>query len=265
MMKNGRYEEKNFSKNRRNISLLLEEGSNRHIIHAMAEIDVTKAREIIHKSKEDISFTGWIIKCFATVMTEKKEFNSLMHRKKKIIIFQDVDVAIPVEREANGEKRPMAYVIRKANEKNIMELTKEIRSVQKEDVDKSTQILGKNLTWMEKFALNSPMFIKKILMSILKRNAFLKKKYMGTTAVTSVGMMGKLNGWILIIGGHYTTQMGVGGIIKRLTKNGDKIEFHEYLAITVSVNHDIIDGAPLARFVSRLSELMENAYGLQLK
>ena len=261
-MKNvGKYEKKIFSKSRRNISLLLEEGSNKHIIHAMAEIDVTKAREIIHKSKEDISFTGWIIKCFAKVMTEQKEFNSLMHGKRKIIIFQDVDVAIPVERETNEEKRPMAYIIRKANEKSIMEITNEIRSVQKESVDESTQLLGK-LTFVEKFALNSPMFIKKFLMSLLKRNAFLKKKYMGTTAVTSIGMMGKLNGWILIIGGHYTTQIGVGGIIKRLAKNEDKIEFHEYLAITVSVNHDIIDGAPLARFVSRLSELMENVYGL---
>jgi len=32
--------------------------------------------------------------------------------------------------------------------------------------------------------------------------------------------------------------------------------------MTISVDHDIIDGAPLARFTQRLKELIENGYGL---
>jgi pyruvate/2-oxoglutarate dehydrogenase complex dihydrolipoamide acyltransferase (E2) component len=32
--------------------------------------------------------------------------------------------------------------------------------------------------------------------------------------------------------------------------------------MTISVDHDIIDGAPLARFTQRLKELIESGYGL---
>jgi len=64
-----------FSKARRNISVLLDEAKNKHVIHAVFEADVTKAREIIRKEKSkghDISFTGWIIKCMAELMKEEK-------------------------------------------------------------------------------------------------------------------------------------------------------------------------------------------------
>jgi len=32
--------------------------------------------------------------------------------------------------------------------------------------------------------------------------------------------------------------------------------------MTVLIDHDVVDGAPAARFVSRLAELVENGYGL---
>ena len=36
----------------------------------------------------------------------------------------------------------------------------------------------------------------------------------------------------------------------------------EYLQFSVAIDHDVIDGAPAAQFVSRLIELMESGYGL---
>jgi pyruvate/2-oxoglutarate dehydrogenase complex dihydrolipoamide acyltransferase (E2) component len=41
-----------------------------------------------------------------------------------------------------------------------------------------------------------------------------------------------------------------------------RIEVREYLNMTVSVDHDIVDGAPAARFVNELRELIESGYGL---
>lgn len=41
-----------------------------------------------------------------------------------------------------------------------------------------------------------------------------------------------------------------------------RIEIREYLSLTLSFNHDVIDGAPAARFAQRLKELIESAYGL---
>ena len=41
-----------------------------------------------------------------------------------------------------------------------------------------------------------------------------------------------------------------------------QVEFREYLSMTISVDHDVIDGAPAIRFALRLKELIESGYGL---
>ena len=60
----------------------------------------------------------------------------------------------------------MAYIIRDANKKTLDEISKEIRNAQKKEVDKSEQILSEK-GFMEKFAISSPVFIKKLLLLIL--------------------------------------------------------------------------------------------------
>ncbi len=40
------------------------------------------------------------------------------------------------------------------------------------------------------------------------------------------------------------------------------IAIREYLSLTISLNHDLIDGAPAARFTQRLKDLIESGYGL---
>jgi hypothetical protein len=38
---------------------------------------------------------------------------------------------------------------------------------------------------------------------------------------------------------------------------GERIAVREYLSLTLSMDHDLIDGAPAARFISHLRELIE--------
>ena len=56
--------------------------------------------------------------------------------------------------------------------------------------------------------------------------------------------------------------LAVGGIRKKPGVVNDEIKIREYLSLTVTVNHDVVDGGPLVRFVERLTELIESAYEL---
>ncbi|MGY5873797.1 MAG: 2-oxo acid dehydrogenase subunit E2 [Candidatus Thorarchaeota archaeon] len=56
--------------------------------------------------------------------------------------------------------------------------------------------------------------------------------------------------------------MAVGGISEKPGFVGDNIEKREYLALTVTLDHDVVDGAPATRFVARLIELLEGSHGL---
>jgi len=51
----------------------------------------------------------------------------------------------------------------------------------------------------------------------------------------------------------------VGGIVEKPVFVDGDLEKKEYIRLIISVDHDIIDGAPLARFSSRLVELMEGS------
>jgi 2-oxoacid dehydrogenases acyltransferase (catalytic domain) len=57
-------------------------------------------------------------------------------------------------------------------------------------------------------------------------------------------------------------QLTVGGIGRRPVIENGELEEHEFLSLTISFDHEIIDGAPAARFASRLRQLVEGADGV---
>ena len=126
----GNYHIKPFSKHRQNIVLITKEGGRKHSVHAYIELDVTDAREnikkIFKKNGEKYSFTGWICKCVAESLCKHTDLNAYRLGKRKIVVFDDVDIGIIVERIVNGKLRPLGYVLRKVNEKKLNEITKEI-------------------------------------------------------------------------------------------------------------------------------------------
>ncbi|MFE3845961.1 2-oxo acid dehydrogenase subunit E2 [Thermoplasmatota archaeon] len=268
MDKIGHYETKPFAKNRQNVVLIVEEGKRKHSVHGIIEVDVTKGRDIIRNYKinhnKGISFTGWLIKCISQAVIENKIINTSRHGRRKTISFDDVDIPLPIERTFNNKQITMAYIIRKANTKNVLEITKEIRDVQEEKIGNNSQILGQNLTLFEKIILDSPLFIKKIAIILTRKNALFRKKHMGTVGVTAIGMKGRFPGWAIPLGGATSSIIVVGGINKKPGVVNNRIEIREYLHLTITVDHDIVDGGPLARFVDRLNELIENAYGLEI-
>lgn len=261
----GTYHVKPYSKYRRNIELIVHEGWKRHSFHELIEIDVTKGKILIkdykEKSGEKISFTGWIMKCAAEALSEHKELNAY-RTKRKVYYFDDVDIPIPVEREINGEMLPMVYILRKANIKSLSEISKEIREVQIQKTQDNKQLLGSEFTVLERFAFNAPLILKKLLVHIVRRRPFLKKKHMGTLAITSVGMKGNIPGWIIPMGGTTTIMMVVTSITKKPRVIKDEILIRDILHIVISVDHDIIDGGPFARFSERFVELCEEGFGI---
>jgi len=62
--------------------------------------------------------------------------------------------------------------------------------------------------------------------------------------------------------GIHPLVIALEGIAKKPGIVGDKLEVREYLGMIVLFDHDVTNGAPVARFVQRLRELIENGYGL---
>lgn len=87
------------------------------------------------------------------------------------------------------------------------------------------------------------------------------KKNAGTVMVTSVGMFGSGVGWGVPLPAH-TLTITVGGVSFRPVVHDAQIENREHLCLTLTFDHDIIDGGPAARFAQRFKELVESGNGL---
>lgn len=242
----------------------VEQGLQKHHVKGLIELDVTKGREYIrnHKEKtgETLSFTGWIMKCIAQAVDEHK-YVQAMRKGNKIVIFDDVDISVMVERVVDGKVFPVIFVVRKANEKSLREIHDEIRNAQVQTED---DYMKDSVAQSANTLLSLPKFLRNFFFwGKIRKDPFFVKKYMGTTMVTSVGRFGRkgVSYWAIPTSLH-PLSFAMGGISRKPGVLGDKIEIREYLCITILVDHDVVDGAPATRFVARLAELVENGYGL---
>ena len=262
----GKYEVRPFSKDRQNIVLVTTEGKRRRNALALLEVDVTRARETMQKMKEekrgDVSFTGWVIKCIAQAASEHKLLNAYRLGRRKLVVFDDVDISMPIEREVNGKSHLMGYIIRKANEKSVGDITQEIRDIQQKPVDASLQVFDDQLTSWERHFLHAPLFVKKLGLVFTRRNGLFKKEHIGTIGVTSIGMKGRFPGFVIGMGGPIGMFIGLGGIMKKPWMVEGRILPREILHVTIHIDHDVVDGGPLARFTDRFVELLETGFGL---
>jgi pyruvate/2-oxoglutarate dehydrogenase complex dihydrolipoamide acyltransferase (E2) component len=97
---------------------------------------------------------------------------------------------------------------------------------------------------------------------ILSRDPMIVTSMAGTVGISSVGMFGKGHGGWGIATGSHVLDLVVGGTSRQLAEVDGRIEPREILSLTIIFDHDIIDGAPAARFARRLVELIESGYGL---
>jgi pyruvate/2-oxoglutarate dehydrogenase complex dihydrolipoamide acyltransferase (E2) component len=222
-------------------------------------VDVTKPRQRLREMKEEtgesLSFTGFIIYCCAKAVDESKDVHAYRDWRNRLIIFDDVDISIPVERSAKDHKQVLQLIIRAVNRKSIAAIHQEIRQAQAQEIKDSA--LLRNVRWYGVI----PAFVRRRLYRLLHRAPHLVKKFSGTVMVTSVGMFGHGAGWGIALPGH-TLTITIGGIVSRPVVNNSQLEHREHLCLTVSFDHDIIDGAPAARFVQRFKELVESGSGL---
>src|SRR5437762_10000141 len=80
------------------------------------------------------------------------------------------------------------------------------------------------------------------------------QKTWGTVMLSTVGMFGEGAGWGILLSPPSLCWITVGGIgQKREDVDGRSVVRH-YMSPTVSFDHNLIDGAPAARFTQRFKD-----------
>ena len=251
------YEVRPFPKIRRAYVDVLREGHRRHIIHGLVEVDISKAKDLIASVEgERVSFTGFITACVGKAVDEDRMLHAHRWGRRKLLLFDDVDVNMQLEQvQADGARIVQSRIIRAVNRKTVREISAEIRQAQ--EVTDADRRRYRGTLWL----VSLPRMIRGLVWRLMMARPWWTKRFGGTIAVSAVGMFGTDLGWGIPIT-PAPLMVTVGGIGKRPVLSDGDIENREHLSLTISVDHDIIDGAPAARFVQLLRELIESGHGL---
>ena len=233
-------------------------GLRKHTIHGLVEFDITQARDSIHQLKaqtgEALSFSAFFLACLGKAIDQDMQMHAYRNWRNQLIIFDEVDVNMLFEVEVDGKKTIRPHIIRGVNKRGIREIHDEIRAFQRGH--QSSQ----ESKFIDRFVL-LPGFVRRLFLWTFFKNPQLIKEYYGTVLVSSVGMFGTGSGWGIPVLNH-SLQLTLGGIGEKPGVVDHRIEVRKYMSVTVSFDHDVIDGAPAARFMYRLKKLIEKGYGL---
>jgi pyruvate/2-oxoglutarate dehydrogenase complex dihydrolipoamide acyltransferase (E2) component len=236
-----------------------------HCMYGLLEVDVTVARQFIaqHKARtrETLSFTGFLTLCLARAVDEDKAVQAYLKGRKQLVLFDDVDVGLMIEGKIGEKRALMGHVIRGANRMTYREIHQEIRSVQSRPVPpnrglpawfRTAMLLPWPLSWL----------FKAFIRMAERRDPTFGTSMGGTVSITAVGMFDEGHSGWGIYPATGTLGLVVGSIAWKPAVVEGRIEPREILNLTVLFNHDVIDGAPAARFTRRFVELIESGYGL---
>jgi len=231
-------------------------GKRKHHVTGLIEVDVTKSREGIreynrqHKNK--ISFNAWMIHVICHTLKNHKTATAYLKGKNRLMIFDDINVSMIVEKELNGQKVPIPLLIESADKKSIDEIHNQIADAKNKAFTEKDIVLQKKADRLERIYYLLPGFLRGYVWRFMLRHPKLAHKKMGNVAITSIGMMGQVKGWFIPISVHPIC-FGLSSIVKKPVAIENRVENREMLQMSILVDHDVIDGVPMARFISELS------------
>lgn len=234
-------------------------GMQKHHISAMLEFDVTNSRARLRglrKKGTAVSFNAWLIKVIACVLQKHPEAAGYIYNRKKLIIFDEINVSMIVEKKVGASKVPIPLVIERANRKSAIEITNEIENAKSQQLSPDDIVLKKRSTRFQRLYYYLPGFLRRLFWKWLLKNPKSAFRTMGNVAVTSVGIIGRINGWFIHRSVH-PVSFGVGSVVKKPIVVDNEIKIREVLNMTILVDHDVIDGGPMVRFLDDLTDYLE--------
>jgi pyruvate/2-oxoglutarate dehydrogenase complex dihydrolipoamide acyltransferase (E2) component len=230
----------------------------RPVIRGLLEIDVTDVRERIrnHEARtgEKLSFTAYLVCCAGKAIDAHKGAHACRDWLGRLVIFDDVDISTMIEIEKDGHRFPVGHIVRGANRKSMREIHDEIREVQNRPTSE------KNVRRLMAIS-RVPSVLRRLMLKLVDRSPSWTKKLKGTAVLTSIGMFGTGAGWGLALPTH-SLGITVGGIATKPGFVDGEVEPREILHVTLDFDHDIVDGAPAARFAQTFAEMVASANGL---
>jgi hypothetical protein len=148
----------------------------------------------------------------------------------------------------------MVHVIRDADLRGVADLSAELRAVK---ADATITTSGRLLSTLASAGGRVPGGYR--LMYAVVRRSRRAHLATGTVQVTAVGMFGGGGGYAIAPPTLASLTVVVGGASSRPVAVSGRVEVRDVLDLTVTIDHNVVDGAPATRFAAEFRRLLTSA------
>lgn len=137
----------------------------------------------------------------------------------------------------------LVHVVRDADVRGVAEISAELRAVK---TDAAATTTGRLLTTVAPTLGRIPGLYRAMYAAMSRsRRVHLAT---GTVQVTAIGMFAAGGGFAIAPPARASLVVVVGGLSKRPRAVGNRIEVRDVPDLTVTIDHNVVDGAPATRF-----------------
>lgn len=254
-MQRGPYDVELLPVGRREVLDLLQFARRVPVVHGLLEVDVSRARASLQQRAEGVTFTTFVVACVGRAVEAHPELN-VRRAGKRLVRFRDVDIVVTAEHQAGGVSVPRPHIVRDAGRRSVDEMSAELRLARQRAAggDRSER----RRTVLER--LPSP--VRRLGLRVAVRRPAVAARLGPAIGVSSLGMFGSGIAWGVPVS-PLTLMVTVGSIGQRSTVVDGVGREAEILALTLSFDHTVVDGAPAARFATTLQAMLEEATVLE--
>ncbi len=221
--------------------------------HGLVQCDVTETLAYLQAADPPLSVTAFIVAAVGRAAAAHPEVHAHQNWIGQLVIHHQVDVATLVEVVTPQGSFPLAHLVRDADARSLPEISAELRRIKANPASGgSGRLFRKTSPWGSRIPGAITLFFRLAARSVRLR------KMTGTVSVTSVGMFGGGGGFGIGLPTIQTLTVLVGGMSERPWVVDGELLPRKILDLTVTVDHNVVDGAPAARFVADLRRTIES-------
>jgi pyruvate/2-oxoglutarate dehydrogenase complex dihydrolipoamide acyltransferase (E2) component len=218
------------------------------------QVDITAARQMLAATDPPLSLTAYVVACVGRAAANHPEVHAYRDWRGRLVQHRHVDVQVLIEVATGQGPFGLVHVIRDADIRGVAEISAEIRAVKGRPASTGN---GRMLDTLAP-TLGRVPGLYRMMYAVMSRSHRLHDA-IGTVQVTALGMFADGGGFAIAPPTLASLAIVVGGISTRPVDVGGHIATIDQLDLTVSIDHNVVDGAPATRFAADLRRIMQRA------
>jgi pyruvate/2-oxoglutarate dehydrogenase complex dihydrolipoamide acyltransferase (E2) component len=223
-------------------------------MHGLLEVDVTEAVRRLAAEHPPLSTTAFVVASVARAAAAHPEVHAYRDWRGRLVLHRHVDVQTLVEVPTGQGPFGLVHVVRDADVRGVPEISAELRAVK---ADAAATASGRALARLAPAAGRIPGLLP-AMYRVIGRSVRARLRA-GTVQVTAVGMFAGGGGFAIAPPTICSLAVVVGGMSRRPRADGDRVVVRDVLDLTVTIDHNVVDGAPATRFGADLRRRMESS------